>query len=171
MKAPRKRAARKAPRKRAARRAPAPVGTSAPNIGRSPGRSYFSTIKAETAQQFAAELEKTLGNKFAAPAVRPNAPAHGLFWRAWCLAHSLLVRIKPAGISAWVSFEGAGSGEDEFPDDGPEECEHGEFTEDCKKCGRLCRHGELIGECDYCDHESDRAFDAAREDRVFGRGR
>ena len=33
-----------------------------------------------------------------------------------------------------------------------------------------CRHGKKIGSCDECDFEADTSFDAAREDRVFGRG-
>lgn len=33
---------------------------------------------------------------------------------------------------------------------------------------RRCPHGKL-GECSACDFEGDLAFDAAREDRVFGR--
>ncbi len=33
----------------------------------------------------------------------------------------------------------------------------------------LCPHGNPAGECNDCDVASDFAFDAAREDRVFGR--
>ena len=32
-----------------------------------------------------------------------------------------------------------------------------------------CPHGESYGECNACDVAGDHAFDAAREDRIFGR--
>ena len=32
-----------------------------------------------------------------------------------------------------------------------------------------CPHGNKIGECGTCDYESDLAYDAARERRLFGR--
>ena len=32
-----------------------------------------------------------------------------------------------------------------------------------------CPHGEVLGECNACDVAGDHAFDAAREDRMFGR--
>ena len=32
-----------------------------------------------------------------------------------------------------------------------------------------CPHGEVLGECDACDAAGDFAFDAVREDRIFGR--
>ena len=35
----------------------------------------------------------------------------------------------------------------------------------------ICPHGMEHGTCDACDYLSDLAFDAAREDRVFGRSR
>lgn len=53
----------------------------------------------------------------------------------------------------------------------------------CRECGKPtncvfcstecaskqpCRHGNTPGECDQCDHESDLAFDTAREARFFG---
>lgn len=34
-----------------------------------------------------------------------------------------------------------------------------------------CPHGRVLGECPSCDAAGDHAYDAAREDRVFGRGR
>lgn len=36
---------------------------------------------------------------------------------------------------------------------------------------RQCPHGRVVGECNDCDVAADFAYDAAREDRVFGRGR
>jgi len=33
----------------------------------------------------------------------------------------------------------------------------------------VCPHGESYGECNACDVAGDHAFDAAREDRIFGR--
>lgn len=34
-----------------------------------------------------------------------------------------------------------------------------------------CPHGKTVGECNACDIAGDIAFDAAREDRAFGRSR
>lgn len=34
-----------------------------------------------------------------------------------------------------------------------------------------CPHGKPAGDCAACDHLGDLAFDAAREDRIFGRDR
>lgn len=40
----------------------------------------------------------------------------------------------------------------------------------CEPCGKLpCPHGQPVGECAQCDADGDFAFDAAREDRIFGR--
>jgi hypothetical protein len=40
----------------------------------------------------------------------------------------------------------------------------------CEPCGKQpCPHGRKWGQCDDCDADGDFAFDAAREDRIFGR--
>jgi hypothetical protein len=40
----------------------------------------------------------------------------------------------------------------------------------CEPCGKLpCPHGNPVGDCATCDRDGDFAFDAMREDRIFGR--
>lgn len=41
---------------------------------------------------------------------------------------------------------------------------------DDKRQGRLCGHGKPAAACSHCLEAADHAFDAAREDRMFGRG-
>jgi hypothetical protein len=38
----------------------------------------------------------------------------------------------------------------------------------CEKCGKECPHGNSPAECNDCMIESDLAFDASREQRLFG---
>lgn len=51
------------------------------------------------------------------------------------------------------------------------ECYYEEMQEHLKEEQARCPHGQLRGQCNTCAVLDDQAFDAAGEDRVFGRSR